>query len=71
MAFPRDPVRLNSINDCLYYTYGDMPQKLRIGLIILGLTLIFCSLVVLSFTFWPAEILRIQATLDPTVFVSP
>ena len=48
-----------------------MPRVLRISLIVLGILLICCSLAVLIFSYWPVDVETIQATLEPTLFISP
>ncbi len=43
----------------------------RIALILLGLVLFFVSLAALLYISWPVESIQLQATLQPTLFVSP
>ena len=48
-----------------------MPRFWRNALIIIGL-LIFCgSVALLVYATWPVETIGIQATIEPTLFVSP
>jgi hypothetical protein len=48
-----------------------MSRQRRFFLICLGLAIVLGSLAILGHTLWPAEVLRVQATLAPTVFVNP
>ncbi len=43
----------------------------RIALILLCLVLFFVSLAALLYISWPVESIQLQATLQPTLFVSP
>lgn len=48
-----------------------MSRSLRILIILLGLLLICCSLAVLISINLPGEVESLQATLEPTLFISP
>lgn len=48
-----------------------MSRPIRITLILLGLLIICCSLVILVYINWPTEVESLQATLEPTLFISP
>jgi hypothetical protein len=48
-----------------------MSRRLRLILVLVGLALAFCSLVALTYAFWPVEIANLQATIEPTLFVAP
>jgi hypothetical protein len=43
----------------------------QIVLVFIGLVLVCISVAVLFYIFWPTEPLQLQATLQPTLFVSP
>ena len=43
----------------------------RFVLVFIGLALVCISLAVLLYVFWPTESVQLQATLQPTVVVSP
>jgi len=46
-------------------------QRLRLVLMMIGLSVVFCSLIALAYALWPMETLRAQVTLAPTVFAPP
>ena len=46
-------------------------RRLRITLMLAGLVLVCLSLVLLAYALWPAQVLREQTTLAPTVFAPP
>jgi hypothetical protein len=48
-----------------------MSRRLQIVLIITGLIIICGSLIMIGFSLYPAETMRAQATLAPTVFIEP
>ena len=48
-----------------------MSRPWRFVLVFLGLTIICCSLMVLAYVYWPVDVQNVQATLEPTLFVSP
>ena len=50
---------------------GAMPRSFRLSLILLGLFIIGCALAVMMYIYWPAETQNLQATLAPTLFISP
>jgi hypothetical protein len=43
----------------------------RWALIVMGLVLVCISLAALLYLYWPAEPMQLQATLQPTLFISP
>jgi len=48
-----------------------MSRSVRISLILLGLLIICCSLAILIYAAWPVDSQNLQATLEPTLFISP
>ena len=46
-------------------------RRRRITFLVVGLMLVILSLVLLAYAAWPAEVLRAQITLAPTVFAPP
>jgi hypothetical protein len=48
-----------------------MSRSTRVRLFILGLLIISCSLAILLSSNWPTDTGSIQATLEPTLFISP
>ena len=48
-----------------------MSIRLRLIFLIIGLFIIVFSLIALAYGLWPLPELHIQATLAPTMFVSP
>ena len=48
-----------------------MSRPWRFILVFLGLSIICCALMVLAYVFWPVAVQNIQATLEPSLFISP
>jgi hypothetical protein len=48
-----------------------MSLRIRIALAILGLALAVCSLVMLAYTVWPQEDIRVSATVEPALMAPP
>jgi hypothetical protein len=48
-----------------------MKRNLRITLLIIGIIVICCSLLALSYVFWPLADSSMQSTLAPTLLTPP
>ena len=46
-------------------------QRWRVTLAIVGLILVFASVVALAYAFWPIESVREQTPIEPTLFAPP
>jgi hypothetical protein len=49
----------------------NIPRSLRLLLALIALALVVFALAALAFAFWPAEVVRVQATLAPGMFTPP
>ena len=46
-------------------------RRLKIGIILVGMSILVIGLVALAYAYWPITVNQLQETLSPTVFAPP